>query len=132
MQKSEHTAHTTNTLPVAYSGLPIPTNGETMPPNANETAPNNAEALPDNSLPSSIARVVEEVKQRPRENRMPIINNSYIQKLASVYKAMASQIANISRPAPPHDVAFFIGLNLVARAADMTMMSEFSPKTMLN
>ena len=75
-QARELTAHTTNTIPVVRSGFPIPTSGETSPPNPNETAPNNAEALPEDSLPLSMARVVEEVKQRPNEKRMPSIKPS--------------------------------------------------------
>ncbi len=59
------TAQTPVAIIVECVILPIPTNGETIPPKRKPVDPKMAEALPIYSLPSDIARVVEEVKIMP-------------------------------------------------------------------
>lgn len=53
-----------------------PTSGETMPPKRNPVAPNMADAAPTAMRPSSIARVVVDVKMRPRERRVRNVSDS--------------------------------------------------------
>ena len=89
---------TTNRIPVVLSWSPRPTNGDTNPPKAKETAPNKAEALPEYCRPLSIAKVVAEVKQRPRENRIPRIKHSYNQKEQPENNAIISPIEKNIKP----------------------------------
>ena len=57
--------------------LPIPTRGDTMPPDRKPDAPNIADAVPIIMRPSSIARVVAEVRMNPMLTSMRKVGISY-------------------------------------------------------
>lgn len=131
MQRREHTAQTTKTIPVECIRFPMPTKGETTPPKAKETDPSNADALPEYIRPLSIASVVEEVKQSPNEKRIQSINTSYTQKLHPANKATISHTEKTSNPILPASVPFSTRLNFTANAAAITTASALTPKQIL-
>ena len=111
--------------------LPNPTNGETIPPEAKQSAPNKAEAAPAYRRSQSIAKVVDDVKVSPIMNSKANINNSYVQKAHSLYKATIMQTDSTNIPIQPVSVPFSVRRNFTDMAAATPIATELTAKQTL-
>ena len=120
-----------NTIPVVICIFPRPTMGEAMPPERKPAAPKTALASPACLRAAFMAMAVEGASIRPKLPIMTKRQHSKSQGEVLRYRAVETQIAEISSMNVPVKRLFCGVLNLVERKAKMPMASAFVPKNAL-
>ena len=120
-----------NTIPVVICRFPRPTTGEAMPPDRKPAAPSTALAKPACLRAAFMAMAVEGASMRPKLPIMAKRQHSKSQGEALRYRAVETQIAEISSMIVPVKRLFWGVLNLVERKANMPMASALVPKNAL-